>query len=194
MHLSEKIQLLRKQRGLSQEALADQLGVSRQAISRWETGSALPDAGNLLQLSRLFGVTADSLLSDDCDPMPPVSVHSRGWSGEKKRRLAGVCLAGAGLLGNFVIYLFSRAIAVMVPRVSYDAAGQKWYHWSSEQTGHSLQYFIAEYDLELLVSLLCLLMAAGLVLFFWTPLKKWAGQLRRAIRFRKNASPPSAAS
>ncbi len=192
MHLSEKIQLLRKQQGLSQEALAEQLGVSRQAVSRWETGSALPDAGNLLQLSRLFGVTADSLLSDDCDPTPPVSAQPGGWSGEKKRRLAGVCLAGAGLLGNFVIYLLSRAIAVMVPRISYDAAGQKWYHWSSEQTGHSLQFFIAEYDLELLVSLLCLLMAAGLILFFWQPLKAGAGQLRRAIRTRKKASPPSA--
>lgn len=192
MHLSEKIQLLRKQQGLSQEALAEQLGVSRQAVSRWETGSALPDAGNLLQLSRLFGVTADSLLSDDCDPTPPVSAQPGGWSGEKKRRLAGVCLAGAGLLGNFVIYLLSRAIAVMVPRISYDAAGQKWYHWSSEQTGHSLQFFIAEYDLELLVSLLCLLMAAGLILLFWQPLKAGAGQLRRAIRARKKASPPSA--
>lgn len=191
MHLSEKIQLLRKQQGLSQEALADQLGVSRQAVSRWETGSALPDAGNLLQLSRLFGVTADSLLSDDCDPTPPASAHPGVWSGEKKRRLAGVCLAGAGLLGNFVIYLLSRAIAVMVPRVSYDAAGQKWYHWSSEQTGHSLKYFIAEYDLELLVSLLCLLMAAGLILFFWQPLKAGGGQLHRTIRARKK-SPPSA--
>lgn len=191
MHLSEKILLLRKQQGLSQEALAEQLGVSRQAVSRWETGSALPDAGNLLQLSRLFGVTTDSLLCDESAPTSPVSAHPCGWSGEKKRRLAGVCLAAAGLLGNFIIYLLSRAIAVMVPRISYDAAGQKWYHWSSEQTGHSLQYFIAEYDLELLVSLLCLLIAAGLALSFWQPLKTWAGQLRRAIRARK-APPPAA--
>lgn len=191
MHLSEKILLLRKQQGLSQEALAEQLGVSRQAVSRWETGSALPDAGNLLQLSRLFGVTTDSLLCDESSPTSPVSAHPCGWSGEKKRRLAGVCLAAAGLLGNFIIYLLSRAIAVMVPRISYDAAGQKWYHWSSEQTGHSLQYFIAEYDLELLVSLLCLLIAAGLALSFWQPLKTWAGQLRRAIRARK-APPPAA--
>lgn len=41
MNLSEKILLLRKQRGLSQEALAEQLGVSRQAVSRWETGDSL---------------------------------------------------------------------------------------------------------------------------------------------------------
>ena len=47
MKLSEKIIRLRKGRGLSQEELAERLGVSRQAVSRWESGTALPDAGNL---------------------------------------------------------------------------------------------------------------------------------------------------
>ena len=47
MKLSEKILLLRKRQGLSQEALAEQLHVSRQAVSRWEMGTALPDAANL---------------------------------------------------------------------------------------------------------------------------------------------------
>ena len=65
MKLSEKIVRLRKSRGMSQEALAEALGVSRQAVSRWEVGSALPDASNLLQLSRLFGVSADYLLNDE---------------------------------------------------------------------------------------------------------------------------------
>ena len=58
MTLSEKILDLRKQQGMSQENLAEKLGVSRQAVSRWEVGSALPDASNSRQLSRLFGVTA----------------------------------------------------------------------------------------------------------------------------------------
>ena len=58
MTLSEKILDLRKQQGRSQENLAEKLGVSRQAVSRWEVGSALPDASNIRQLSRLFGVTA----------------------------------------------------------------------------------------------------------------------------------------
>ena len=65
MRLPEKIAELRKAKGFSQEELAQQLHVSRQSISRWETGTALPDAENLLQLSRLFGVTADYLLNDD---------------------------------------------------------------------------------------------------------------------------------
>lgn len=65
MKLSDKIIKLRKQSGMSQEELADKLNVSRQAISRWEVGSAQPDASNVLQLSKLFGVTADYLLNDD---------------------------------------------------------------------------------------------------------------------------------
>ena len=65
MKLSDKIVKLRKTNGLSQEDLAEKLNVSRQAISRWEGGSAQPDATNILQLSKLFGVTADYLLNDE---------------------------------------------------------------------------------------------------------------------------------
>ncbi|MEA4947815.1 MAG: helix-turn-helix transcriptional regulator, partial [Oscillospiraceae bacterium] len=61
----DKILMLRKQSGISQEELADKLNVSRQAISRWEMGSAQPDANNILQISKLFSVTTDYLLNDD---------------------------------------------------------------------------------------------------------------------------------
>lgn len=65
MKLSEKIVRLRKINGLSQEDLAEKISVSRQAISRWEGGTAQPDATNILQLSKLFGVTTDYLLNDE---------------------------------------------------------------------------------------------------------------------------------
>ena len=65
MKLSDKIIGLRKSNGMSQEDLAEKLDVSRQAISRWESGTAMPDANNILQLSKLFGVTTDYLLNDD---------------------------------------------------------------------------------------------------------------------------------
>lgn len=65
MKISEKIVHLRKLNGLSQEELAEKLEVSRQAISRWEMGTAKPDANNILQLSMLFGVTTDYLLHDE---------------------------------------------------------------------------------------------------------------------------------
>ena len=65
MKLYEKIIKLRKSNGGSQEELAEKLDLSRQAISRWENGTALPDANNILQLSKIFGVTSDYLLNED---------------------------------------------------------------------------------------------------------------------------------
>lgn len=65
MKLSDKIITLRKSAKMSQEELAEKLNVSRQAISRWENDSAKPDADHILQISKLFGVTADYLLNDD---------------------------------------------------------------------------------------------------------------------------------
>lgn len=68
MKLNEKIYYLRKQKGISQEILAEKLGVSRQAVSKWETGDAVPEIGKLLSLAKLFGVTTDWLLSEEAIP------------------------------------------------------------------------------------------------------------------------------
>ena len=65
MKLSDKLIELRKSKGWSQEEFAERVDVSRQAISRWENGTALPDAQNILRISKLFHVTADYLLNDD---------------------------------------------------------------------------------------------------------------------------------
>ena len=64
MKFEEKLMTLRKKSGMSQEELADRLGVTRQAVSRWELGSTQPDAPNLLKLSDLFGVSIDWLLRE----------------------------------------------------------------------------------------------------------------------------------
>lgn len=64
MIFSEKLQLLRKSKGLTQENLAGKLDVSRQAVARWESGQAYPDIGNLIEISRLFHVTVDYLVKD----------------------------------------------------------------------------------------------------------------------------------
>lgn len=65
MKLPDKIIKHRKANGWSQEDFAEKLNISRQAISRWENGTALPDAQNILQISKLFNVTTDYLLNDD---------------------------------------------------------------------------------------------------------------------------------
>lgn len=68
MKLSDKIFYCRKKAGLSQEALAEKIGVSRQAISKWETGEAAPEISKLPVLARTFCVTADWLLDDSAEP------------------------------------------------------------------------------------------------------------------------------
>ena len=54
---------LRKKNGLSQEELADKLGISRQAVSKWERAEASPDTDNLILLAKLYGITLDELLN-----------------------------------------------------------------------------------------------------------------------------------
>lgn len=65
MKLQEKLQMLRKKRGYSQEQLADKLGVSRQTIGKWESGQAIPELYGLIQMSELFGVSIDRMVKDD---------------------------------------------------------------------------------------------------------------------------------
>lgn len=65
MNFGEKLFKLRKEKGLSQEALAEQLGTTRQAVSKWENNQGFPETEKLLQLSNLFAVSTDFLLKDD---------------------------------------------------------------------------------------------------------------------------------
>lgn len=67
MKIHEKIFNQRKLKGMSQEELAEKVAVSRQAVSKWETGEALPEITKLKALSDVFGVTTDFLLDDSKD-------------------------------------------------------------------------------------------------------------------------------
>lgn len=97
MKLSEKIYRHRKQLGISQEELADRLGVTRQAVSKWELGSSLPELETVVALARTFGVSTDYLLSEEEpihqpeEELPPAQSAARDWLD----RLPGV-------IGSFV--------------------------------------------------------------------------------------------
>lgn len=67
MEFCEKLQMLRKARGWSQEELAQQINVSRQALSKWESGASIADTENVIALSRLFGVSTDYLLLEESE-------------------------------------------------------------------------------------------------------------------------------
>ena len=189
MKLCDKIFDLRKKQGLSQEQLAERLNVSRQAVSRWESGAALPDANNVLQLSDLFAVTTDYLLHDDYDSdrdVPAVVRTARDGDRRAKRFLRltlGSCLAGFGALANLVLYIVSRFVKVPVPHV-YEQGGQLVQEWLDYE-GISWKYFVAHYSLELLLVLFSLLiLAGGLILLYDTP---WGQKLWKRLKSLKKA-------
>lgn len=102
MSLSEKILSLRTQLGLSQEELAEQLAVSRQSVSKWETGQSVPDLDKLIKLADLFGISVDELVREGERPQPPEPPQPQVVYVKEKRSLtgtqtAGVCLELIGL-------------------------------------------------------------------------------------------------
>lgn len=91
MILADKITDLRKKNGWSQEELANQLGVSRQAVSKWESASSIPDLDKIIKMSNIFGVSTDYLLKDSLeerdneDAMLKSSAAEQGVEGEEIR-------------------------------------------------------------------------------------------------------------
>lgn len=67
MNFSEKLQILRKEKRLSQEGLAEKLNVSRQAVSKWESGQSFPELDKTIILSDIFSVTVDELVKDNIE-------------------------------------------------------------------------------------------------------------------------------
>ena len=170
MTFPEKLLDLRKQANLSQEALAEKLNVSRQAVSRWESGAALPDATNLLQLSRLFSVSIDYLLNDDatCDAETPVvrrETRQAATSLRQKLLLGfGIGSGAAGTLGMLLMYILSRIVEVPILIKVRQPDGTIMYRGGGGITGHSFRYFIDEYSLEVLVGLFILLIISSAVM------------------------------
>ncbi len=116
MNFPEKLQKLRKERGWSQEELASRIAVSRQAVSKWELGTAVPDTDNIVQLSELFGVTTDYLIKDnlDCDEDIPAVARTAASvrKAEQSRQLliAGIVTLVLGVIIIGVLLTLSQVI------------------------------------------------------------------------------------
>lgn len=97
MTTGEKIAALRREKGLSQEALGEHLGLSRQAVSKWEADQAVPTMDNLVELSRLFGVPVDTLLRPE-EELP----------GREQEPPEGVKISAEGLKVSYAPVLTKR--------------------------------------------------------------------------------------
>lgn len=142
MTIEKQIQELRKCKGLSQEQLADLLGVSRQAVSKWESGQSLPEIEKLISMSELFEVTVDYILKGETQPLKEKEelrlaiVGSQVISAVSAMLLAISILATIGQVnrsiindsaGTSVIYdgLIIECVAIMVLLVGWFVGGNR---------------------------------------------------------------------
>lgn len=106
MTLGEKIQRLRKETGLSQEALAEKINVTRQTVSKWECNQSSPDLDFIAQLSDIFNVSADYLIQAEMlEPGEPLYKKRRYRLSEKGKRRVLLLVSAAALLASYICML-----------------------------------------------------------------------------------------
>lgn len=122
MTMGQRLLALRTQAGLSQEALAERLGVSRQSISKWETDASIPDLDKLVRLGEIFGVTLDELVKGgspgcpDQEPPLPEKASSEQEDRLRRQRLWGwTLLLTAGGLSLLVLGLCPQNLSGFLP-------------------------------------------------------------------------------
>ena len=112
--LSERIYKFRRKSGLSQEQLAEKIGVSRQAISKWESGTSTPELEKLLALSECFHITLDDLVKEETihqgtKEVPPMAEKVKVSKAIEMKVGIGLCLIGA------ICLILFGALMVMSP-------------------------------------------------------------------------------
>lgn len=106
MTLGEKIQRLRKETGLSQEALAEKINVTRQTVSKWECNQSSPDLDFIAQLSDIFNVSADYLIQAEMlEPGEPLYKKRRYRLSDKGKRRVLLLVSAAALLASYICML-----------------------------------------------------------------------------------------
>ena len=167
MTFGEKLQALRKAQGLSQEELAQRINVSRQALSKWESGASVPDTENVIALSRLFGVSTDYLLLDEVKASGQTS-PAIAWPKPRKYLLAAAIVGAVGLVA--IRFIWAAMAASMFFSFGSDA-------WSfigngSGFPGGFMAPMIQHYTLLSVLNtvFLVLLAAGGLGAAFYHPL------------------------
>ena len=155
MTLGEKILALRKARGWSQEDLAGRIGVTRQALSRWESDAAIPDTVNVVQLADLFGVSTDYLLRDGRTQERP-DLPAEGKA--KERRILAWVITALGAVGTLTTLIVG---CLLNPKLSgWGSEFEEWFLvWSTR-------------NLLWLPPFLWVMLAGGIVLLHFKKVKK----------------------
>ena len=125
MNLSDRIQYLRKVRGISQEGLAEKLGVSRQAVSKWESEQSMPDLDKIISMSDYFAVTTDYLLKG----IEPVVQKEEEQSIKHRRIASNICyqlslgFVGLGIILSIILADFIKVSVLLTPVLIVQGVG-----------------------------------------------------------------------
>ncbi len=148
MDFSEKLIALRKSRNLTQEQLAEKLNVSRQSVSKWESGQVIPDAGKLVEVSKIFDVTLDTLLKptelDELSLKTDLLAQQQQQMLAREQKRAKVY---QNILYTVVIYLVFLALLFV----------EHYFFFAMKMELYGKSVILAEF-----------LLATALVLFVWT--------------------------
>ncbi len=150
MAFSEKLYELRKKGALSQEQLAEQLGVSRQAISKWESGKAVPETDTLISISKYFDVSLDYLVKEEnpiSEDAVSLEVHQTEKANGHEKRILGIATCIIGI----VMLIIWGIVSVFIPS-------------ASEQIGTSSMVTIDGNGIFLLICLAAIIAGAVLLL------------------------------
>ncbi len=164
MILSEKLQSLRRAAGLSQEQLAEQLGVTRQAVSKWETGEGKPDIDNLLPLAKLLHTTVDYLLDDGAnqphteEPQMPPQSESVGHELWEQLKVFG---RRWGWLGGYAIAILGAVRLVTTLIVLFAGGSMLGGMMHGELAGMVTGFGLAYYAIAIIQILIYLAMIVG---------------------------------
>ena len=123
MALSEKLYEIRKKSGLSQEQLAEQLDVSRQAVSKWESGKAVPESDTLISISEYFNVTLDYLMKEDnsaaSEPVAGTKNNQPIKNTGREKRILGM----VACIGGIICLIIWGLISIFMPQTSDQISG-----------------------------------------------------------------------
>ena len=169
MNLSDRIQYLRKARGISQEGLADQLGVSRQAVSKWESEQSMPDLDKIISMSDYFEVTTDYLLKG----IEPVVQKEEEQSIKHRRIASNICyqlslgFIGLGIILSIILADFLKISVLLTPVLIVQGVGLLV--WG---TGRNLSEVRPSFQVKLALILFLLFVPLGFLSNVLFPLGK----------------------
>ena len=169
MNLSDRIQYLRKARGISQEGLADQLGVSRQSVSKWESEQSMPDLDKIISMSDYFEVTTDYLLKG----IEPVVQKEEEQSIKHRRIASNICyqlslgFVGLGIILSIILADFLKISILLTPVLIVQGVGLLV--WG---TGRNLSEVRPSFQVKLALILFLLFVPLGFLSNVLFPLGK----------------------